>query len=122
MKKLILALVLLLTFSLLAQEKVNPVTKRSDQVNEWMKNIASDSSMRGKMMEMMIEKTEDNPQEMMMLVNLVLSNNEMHKMILEVSSLNADNKNNSIDMSGIMNENKNDMKMTEKKKRPILKK
>ena len=110
-----LALVLFLTVSIFAQEKINPVTKSSDQMNEWMKNIASDSSMRATMMEMMINKTKDNPEEMMVLVNLVLSNTEMHKMIMKASKTGD---NNSLEMPGMMNESKKVMEMTETQNKP----
>jgi hypothetical protein len=42
--------------------------------------------MRGKMMDLMIEKTNGNEEEMMKLVNPMLSNAEMNKMIFATNT------------------------------------
>lgn len=49
-----------------------------------MIKISSDSEMRNLMMEIMIEETTDNKNEMMELVNSITRNAEMKKMIFDV--------------------------------------
>jgi len=50
----------------------------NDQLKEWMSKISSDSEMRSQMMDMMIEKTKGNKEELMKLVDsfITLSNNQ----------------------------------------------
>ena len=85
MKNLVLFLVLVIPFSLFAQDNVSNATV-NDQTDIWMDKISSDSEMRSKMMDLMIEKTNGNEEEMMKLVNLMLSNAEMHKMIFAINT------------------------------------
>ena len=105
MKNLILIWILLISFSLFAQEKVDlSKTNNKDQTNEWMNKISSDSEMRSKMMDMMIEKTSGNKEEMMNLVNPMLNNPGMHKMIFENNSAKTENENISIEPRGMTND------------------
>ena len=105
MKNLILFALLLIPFSLIAQIEVeNRKTSLKDQSDQWMTKISSDSELRGTMMDMMIEKTSGNTEEMMKLVNSMLSNPEMHKMILAANTGRAENEIISLDPRGIMND------------------
>jgi hypothetical protein len=97
MKNLILFTVLFIPFSLFAQDNVSTATL-NDQTDMWMTKISSDSEMRGKMMDLMIEKTNGNEEEMMKLVNPMLSNAEMHKMIFATNSDRAENENISMEL------------------------
>ncbi len=105
MKNLILILVLLISFTLSAQDKVElSKTDTNDQANEWMTKISSDSEMRSKMMDMMIAKTEGNEEEMIKLINPMLTNPGMHKMIFEINSAKTQNGNISMEPRGMMND------------------
>ena len=101
MKNLILFLVLFIPFSLFAQDNVSTATL-NDQADIWMTKISSDSEMRGKMMDLMIEKTNGNEEEMMKLVNPMLSNAEMNKMKFATNSDKAENENISIEPREMM--------------------
>jgi hypothetical protein len=101
MKNLILFIVLFIPFSLFAQDNVTTATL-NDQADVWMTKISSDSEMRGKMMDLMIEKTNGNEEEMMKLINPMLSNAEMNKMIFATNSGKAGNENISIEPRGMM--------------------
>ena len=101
MKNLILILVLLIPFSLFAQDKddiSNPTI--SEQTVEWMTKISSDSEMRGKMLGMMIEKTKGNEEEMMKLVNIITADPEMNDIIMNITVEEAINENVSIQPRG----------------------
>jgi hypothetical protein len=113
MKNLILILVLLIPFSLFAQDKsdVNAATM-NDQTDEWMTKISSDSEMRGQMMDMMIEETSGNKEEMMKLVNSMLNNAEMNKMMLATNSGRAGNI--SLEPRGTMNDSEVEKEITTK--------
>ena len=119
MKKLIFTFVMIFIFSLFAQEKTIPVPTVSDQNNEWMTNIASDSMLRAKMLQMIIDNSKDNPEEMLKIVNLLLADNDMRKMINEVSKPKT-SENKLLEMHGKMNESKETMKMTQPDKKPII--
>jgi hypothetical protein len=93
MKNLILFIVLFIPFSLFAQDNVSTATL-NDQTDLWMTKISSDSEMRVKMMDLMIEKTNGNEEEMMKLVNPMLSDTEMHKMIFATNTDKAAENNN----------------------------
>jgi hypothetical protein len=102
MKNLILFLVLFIPFSLFAQDNVSTATL-NDQTEMWMTKISSDSEMRGKMMDLMIEKTKGNEEEMMKLVNPMLSNAEMNKIIFATNTDKAvENDNISIEPREMM--------------------
>ena len=105
MKNLILVSILLISFSLFAQDKDEVGSANvNDQTEEWMNKISSDSEMRSKMMDMMIEKTSGNKEEMMNLVNPMLNNPGMHKMIFENNSAKTENENISIEPRGMTND------------------
>ena len=105
MKNLILFILILIPFSLLAQIQVeDKKTSMNNQTDEWMVKIASDSEMRIKMMDMMITKTSGNKEEMMKLVNSMLNNPEMNKMILANNPGKADNNDISVEPRGVKNE------------------
>ena len=105
MKNLILFALLFIPFSLIAQIEVeNRKTSMNDQTDQWMTKISSDSKMRGTMMDMMIEKTSGNNVEMMKLVNSILSNPEMHEMILATNTGRAENEIISLEPRGMMSD------------------
>jgi hypothetical protein len=88
MKNLILVLILLVPFSLFAQSKVESAsTTAGEQKDLWINKISSDSEMRVEMMNMMMVKTSGNNEEMMKLVNTILDNPEMNKMIVSENNV-----------------------------------
>jgi hypothetical protein len=86
MKYLILILILSVPFSLFAQSKVVAGSTSADE-QTWMNKISSDSEMRSGMMTMMMVKTSGNKEEMMKLVNTILDNPEMNKMIISENNV-----------------------------------
>lgn len=91
MKNLFLIFVLLITTSLFAQENSADEGMVSvDQSRGWMSKIAADSEMRSQMMDMMILETQGSSEEMMKLVDLMLRNPEMNKMISEKSTMKSE--------------------------------
>ncbi len=111
MKSLILIFILLVPFSLLAQDKDESSTM-SNETNVWMNKISSDSEMRSKMMDMMIEKTIGNDVEMRKLVNSVLNNPEMNKMIFAAVNRKTDITDTSLEPRGMMNDSVKVRKMS----------
>ncbi|MBZ0180501.1 MAG: hypothetical protein K8F36_14545, partial [Melioribacteraceae bacterium] len=86
MKSLLLISMLLISTNFFAQERVNAKSELvSDQVNQWMTNISTNAQMRLQMMQMIIDQTVDKPGEMQLLVNTILNNAEMKKMIRNTS-------------------------------------
>lgn len=82
MKNLILILVILVSFSLFAQDRnEGSKIKMDDETNAWMNKISSDSEMRVKMMDMMMDKASGNKEEMMKLATSIINNPEMNKII-----------------------------------------
>ena len=123
MKKLIVLFIAIASISLLAQDKNNNgEVKMDDQTNNWMMKISSDPDMRVSMMNMMMLKTSGNEEQMMKLVNTILDNPEMNKMISSennVRSISGDNPMNP-EARGMVNDN---MKMKEMiKTKPVPKK
>jgi len=93
MKKLILLLVLLISFSILAQNKNESKSALvNDQTDAWMTKISSDPEMRGMMMNMMIVKTKGNEEEIQKLVNSMLADPEINKMITRKNTKRANNE------------------------------
>lgn len=120
MKSLILIALMLISTNLFAQERaVVKSESATDQANHWMNNIASNSEMRLHMMQLMIDHTMDKPDEMMQLVDKILSNSEMKKMI-NTSTLNKSN--NLMMMPPMTGKSDYIMKKTERPKKPIIKK
>lgn len=103
MKKLILILVLIVSFTLTAQDKVvTAVDNTKDLSNTWMTKIASNSEMRVKIMDMIIEKTAGNEEEMMKLVNSIVDNPELYNMITAVKNKNRRSNIISLEPRGMM--------------------
>lgn len=123
MKNFILITLLLISTNHFAQDKAAIKSKAvTDQTNQMMTNIATDSQLRLEMMQMMIDQTMDKADEMKLLVNQILSNPKMKNMIREVSFQNTNKADDSKNMPGMMKKNNNVMKRTEIQKKPIIKK
>ncbi len=123
MKNIIVTLVLLIPFSLFAQTKVETVSTTADvQTDVWMNKISSDSELRGRMMEMMIAKTSGDKEEMMKLVNSMLSNTEMHQMIISDKNTETAKEDNTVELQprGMMNDSDKSKEMM--KTKPVIKK
>ena len=113
MKNLILFVLLLIPFSLLAQIQVDDrKASMSDQTDDWMVKISSDEGMRIQMMDMMIEKTKGDAEEMKKLANSISNSPELRKMIAEGYPERAGADDLSIDPLGIVKENINVGKMS----------
>ena len=107
MKNLILIFVILVSFSVFAQDNnESSKIKTEAETNAWMNKIASDSEMRVKMLDMMMDKTSGNKEEMMKLVNSILSNPEMNKMISTQNNAKTSRKGTSLEPKsrGMMND------------------
>lgn len=101
MKNLIL-LVLLIPFSLFAQIQVEDrKTSMDNETNEWMVKISSDSKLRIQIMDMMVEKTKGNPEEMKKLANSISNNPELVKIIVDDTPERAGSDDLSIDPLGV---------------------
>jgi len=101
MKSISLILVLFIPSIISAQDSVS-YTSKNEQTYAWMTEIASDSEMRSEMMDMMIQKTNGNKEEMMKLVHPILSNKEMNEMIMKANYEESKNDIISVEPSGIM--------------------
>ncbi len=122
MKGLLLISLLLFSTNFVAQERIDVKSEIvSDQANQWMMNIATNPHMRLEMMQMMIDHTMDKPDEMLQLVNQILKNPEMDKMIREAAFHNANKGNKFINMPEMIKRDKNTMKRTEAPEKPIIK-
>jgi hypothetical protein len=98
MKNLVLFLVVFISFSLSAQG--NLATN-----NEWMVKISSDSVMRVKMMDMIIEKTKGNEEEMRKIVNSISNDTKLYQMIVETYPEKAGSEYISVEPYGKDNDN-----------------
>ena len=115
MKNLILILVMLIPFSLFAQEKVEvskTAANANTQTDIWMNKISSDSELRGQMMVMMIEKTKGSQEEMQKLVNSMKSDPGMNKLMMASNPPKPENKNNNLQMPMMMKDSSKVMKMS----------
>ncbi len=121
MKNLIMIFVLFITTSLFAQEKVTQSNKvKEDQSHKCMTQIAVDSEMRVKMMNMMLGETEKNEKEMMKLVNVIFNNSEMNSMIMKKNAMSTERDNLSLESRGMQQDEKekvNTLKYTKPIKR-----
>ena len=99
MKSFILLLVVFTSFSLFAQNDV------ASSDNEWMTKISSDSEMRVKMMDLIVEKTKGNEEEMRKIVNSISNNPELYQMIVETLPGRASSENISVEPLGIAKDN-----------------
>ena len=113
MKNLILFALLFIPFSLIAQIEVeNRKTSMNDQTDDWMVKISSDSEMRVQIMDMIIEKTKGDTEEMQKLANSISNSPELSKMISKVYPERAGGDDLSVDPLGIVKENINVGKMS----------
>lgn len=104
MKNMIMLLILLMPFLLLAQNKdENNITKMDGDVGLWMDKISSDSEMRIKMMDMIMEKTTGNHEEMLKLVDAVLDNPQMSEMIISENNIRTRTGDISVEPRGMTN-------------------
>jgi hypothetical protein len=104
MKNMTILLILLMPFLLLAQNKdENSATGISSEAAVWMNKISSDSEMRVKMINMMIEKTTGNKEEMLKLVDAMLTNTAMHEMIISESKTRTRDGDISVEPRGMTN-------------------
>jgi len=101
MKNLIL-FALLIPFSLFAQIQVDDrKTSMNNEAEDWMAKISSDSEMRVQIMDMMVEKTKGNPEEMKKLANSISSNPELVRVIVDTTPERAGSDDLSIDPLGV---------------------
>ncbi len=118
MKNIILITLLLISTNYFAQDKVIVKSEAvNEQTNNWMTNIATNSQLRLDMMQMMIEQTVTNPDEMQLLVNQILNNSEMKTMIRKSSF----QENNAKTKPEIDNKYNDIMKRTETHQKPKIK-
>lgn len=101
MKNLILFLILFIPFSVIAQNEKSSSALVNDQTDKWMTTISTNPEMRGKMLDMMIVETKDNQKEMQKLVNSLLADPEMNKMITRTNTKRANNETVYIEHHGI---------------------
>ena len=100
MKNLIL-FALLIPFSLFAQIQVEDrKTTMNNEADDWMIKISSDSEMRIQIMDMMVEKTKGNAEEMKKLANSISSSTELHKIIVDTYPERAGSNNLSVEPLG----------------------
>jgi hypothetical protein len=102
MRNLILLLVLLMSSSLIPQDKDNVnSTEMNDQTEVWMSRISTDSEMRVIMMDMIIENIQGNELEMAKIVQSISNDPELHQMIIMTYPEKANSQNISINPIGI---------------------
>ena len=102
MKNLIMIFILLMATSLFVQEyPTESGTVSVDQSRGWMNKIAAHSEMRTQMMNMMLEETKGDNAEMMKLVDSMLRNPEMKKMISEKNSVKSEKANYNLEPRGM---------------------
>lgn len=102
MKNLILILSLFIPFSLIAQNQVEITSLKLDDQNlQCMTKISSDSEMRIMMMEMMLDQIKDNEVEMTKLLNTMMANPNMHKMMMAMHPGKSETQINSIEQRGM---------------------
>lgn len=102
MKNLILFLSLFIPFSLIAQNKVEITSLKLDDQNlQCMTKISSDPEMRIKMMEMMLDQTKDNEVEMTKLLNTMMANPNIHKMMMAMHPGKSETQINSTEHHGM---------------------
>jgi len=101
MKNLIL-FALLIPFSLFAQIQVEDrKTSMNNEADDWMAKISSDSELRVQIMDMMVEKTKGNSEEMKKLANSISNNPELVKIIIDATPERAGSDDLSIDPLGV---------------------
>jgi hypothetical protein len=106
MKNTIILFMLFIPFSLFAQATQNTdIIKIDNQVLQWMIKISSDSELRIKILEMMLVQTKDNVAERTKLMNTMIANPEMHKMIMATQPNKNETQINSFETSSVNNKN-----------------
>ncbi len=106
MKNLIVLIALLIPFSLIAQDNIAITSVKFDnQTLQCMTKISLDSEMRVKMMEMMLYQTKDNEVEMTKLMNTIMANPEMHKMMMTMHPRKSESQFNSVEPHGMKSKN-----------------
>jgi hypothetical protein len=104
MKNLIL-FALLIPFSLFAQIQVEDrKAAMNSESEEWMVKISSDSEMRIQMMDMMVEKTNGNVEEMNKLAGSISNNPDLVKIIVDATPGRAGSDDLSVDPLGVKKE------------------
>ena len=99
MKNLVLLFVVFISFSLFAQDDSN-YALINDGADEWMVKISTDSEMRVKMMDMIIDKTKGNEIEVRKIVNSISNNPKLRQMIVDTYSEKTNAENISIEPIG----------------------
>ncbi len=114
MKNLILIVVTLVPFLLFAQDKNESKVKMDNEINIWMNKISSDSDMRVQMMNMMMDKTSGDKEQMMKLVKSIIGNPVMNKMILAENNAGTDKTDMSLEPKSrpMMNDSEKEKKMS----------
>jgi len=101
MKSILVILVLFIPSLIVAQDSVS-ATAKNEQTYAWMAEISSNSEMRIEMMDLMIQKTSGNEEEMMKIVRPILRNKEMNEMIMAANYEKTKNDIISVEPRGIM--------------------
>ena len=92
---------LLIPFSLFAQIQVEERKAEMNSENEeWMVKISSDPEMRNQMMDMMVEKTRRNVEEMNKLASSISNNPDLVQIIVDATPGRAGSKDLSVDPLG----------------------
>jgi len=102
-KSRLLILVLFIPSIIFAQDSVS-ATAKNNLTYAWMTEISSNSEMRIEMMDLMIQKTSGNEEEMMKIVRPILRNKEMNEMIMTANYEKTKNDIISVEPRGIMND------------------
>jgi hypothetical protein len=121
MKYLIVLLVMFIPFFVFAQNNVDVTDSKMDkQTKEWMKKISSNSEMRSTMIDLMINETKGNKEEMTKLVSTFLDDQDVRRIMLAMQPIETANRNISVEPRGMSGDSVKVMKMYNTK--PILKK
>jgi hypothetical protein len=110
MKNLIMLFMLFIPFVLIAQEANDP--KVGNQSEEWMNKIASDSDMRIQMMDRMLFQTRNDEAEMTKLINTMMANTEVQKILMAMQPVNSQHRNISSEPRGMSGEKLKEMEMS----------
>jgi hypothetical protein len=112
MKYLILFLVVI-SLPLLAQKKKNNVKiDVKIQMTEWMAKISSDPEMREAMIEMILDNTRGNKEEMTKFSRTIMDNPEMNSIIAGLVQRKTNSENVSVRSSNKTGDSSNTMKTT----------
>lgn len=109
MKNLIFFFVLFIPFLINAQDVNDP---KADQTEVWIDKIASDSDMRIQMMDRMLFQTRNNEAEMTKLINTMMANPEVQKILMAMQPINSQHRNISSEPRGMSGENLKEMEMS----------